>query len=194
MYHSRNLKHPETQKERKTNTYRHSWWRQWDNRKSCGETNFVRIFIPSVHFKQKSEVCAQKLSSQRLQRLFPILHEKGSFYSRTAIRSKQTDYANFQKKKKRVYTIWIFKEKKNSAKDRLGIHCPVSCMMLKVVNLHQKPRKNRSQRKLELKYQGKYPQNRTKNHSTNPMPFFLARPTEKLYRNGLVWHCNISNS
>ena len=58
-------------------------------------------------------------------------------------------------------------------------------MMLKVVNLHQKPRKNRSQRKLELKYQGKYPQNRTKNHSTNPMPFFLARPTEKLYRNGL---------
>ena len=55
--------------------------------------------------EQKSEVSAQKLSSQRLQRLFPILHEKGSFYSRTAIRSKQTDYANFQKKKKRVYTI-----------------------------------------------------------------------------------------
>ena len=163
MYHCRNLKHPETQKERKTNTYRRSWWRQWDNRKSCGETNFVH-----------------KPSSPRLQQLLPILHEKGSFYSRTAIRSKQTDYANFQKKKKRVYTIWIFKEKKNSAKDRLGIHCPVSCMMLKVVNLHQKPRKNRSQRKLELKYQGKYPQNRTKNHSTNPMPFFLARPTETL--------------
>ena len=192
MYHCRNLKHPETQKERKTNTYRRSWWRHWDNRKSCGETNFVHIFIPSVHFKQKSEVSAQKLSSQRLQRLFPILHEKGSFYSRTAIRSKQTNYANFQKKKKRVYSEYL--KKKNSAKDRLGIHCPVSCMMLKVVNLHQKPRKNRSQRKLELKYQGKYPQNRTKNHSTNPMPFFLARPTEKLYRNGLVWHCNISNS
>ena len=110
---------------------------------------------------------------------------KGSLYSRTAIRSKQTDYANFQKKKKRVYTICIFKEKK-SAKDGHGIHCPVSCMMLKVVNLHQKPRKNRSQRKLESKYQGKYPQNRIKNHSTNPMPFFLARPTEKLYRNSLV--------
>ena len=31
----------------------------------------------------------KKLSSQRLQRLFPILHEKGNFYSRTAIRSKQ---------------------------------------------------------------------------------------------------------
>ena len=74
-------------KERKTNTYRRRWWRQWDNRKSCGETNFVHIFIPSVHFKQKSEVSAQKLSSQRLQRLFPILHEKGNFYSRTAIRS-----------------------------------------------------------------------------------------------------------
>ena len=70
--------------------YRSSWWRQWDNRKSCGETNFVHIFIPSVHFKQKSEVSAQKLSSQRLQRLFPILHEKGSFYSQTAIRTKQT--------------------------------------------------------------------------------------------------------
>ena len=40
--------------------------------------NFVHIFIPSVHFKQKSEMSAQKLSSQRLQRLFPILHEKGS--------------------------------------------------------------------------------------------------------------------
>ena len=61
--------------------------------------------------------------------------------------------------------------------------------MLKVVNLHQKPQKNRSQRKLELKYQGKHSQNRTKNHSTNPMPFFLARPTEKLYRNGL--QCDI---
>ena len=59
-------------------------------------------------------------------------------------------------------------------------------MMLKVVNLHQKPRKNRSQKKVELKYQGKYPQNRTKNHSTNPTPFFLARPTEKLYRNCLL--------
>ena len=45
MYYCRNLKHPETQKERKTNTYRRSWWRQWDNRKSCGETNFVHIFI-----------------------------------------------------------------------------------------------------------------------------------------------------
>ena len=113
MYQCRNLKHPETQKERKTNTYRRSSWRHWDNRKSCGETNFVHIFIPSVHFKQKSEVSVQKLSSQRLQRLFPILHKKGSFYSRTSIRSKQTDYANFQKKKKRVYTIWIFKENFN---------------------------------------------------------------------------------
>ena len=74
------------------------------------------IFIPSVHFKQKSEVSAQKLSSQQLQRLFPILHEKGSFYSRKEIRSKQTDYANFQKKKKGVYTIWIFKEKKKFRK------------------------------------------------------------------------------
>ena len=112
MNHSIILKRPETQKERKTNTYRRSWWRHWDNRKSYGEINFVHIFIPSVHFKQKSEVSEQKLSSQRLQRLFPILHEKGSFYSQTAIRSKQTDYANFQKKKKRVYTISIFKENK----------------------------------------------------------------------------------
>ena len=30
------------------------------NRKSCGETNFVHIFIPNVHFKQKSEVSAAK--------------------------------------------------------------------------------------------------------------------------------------
>ena len=59
-YHCRNLKHPETREERKTNTYRRSWWRQWDNRKSCGETNFVHIFIPNVHFKQKSEVSAAK--------------------------------------------------------------------------------------------------------------------------------------
>ena len=64
-----------------------------------------------------------------------------------------------KKEKKSVHYMNISR-KKNSAKDRLGIHCPVSCMMLKVVNLHQKPRKNRSQRKLELKYQGKYPQNR----------------------------------
>ena len=85
-------------KERKTNTYRRSWWWQWDNRKSCGETNFVHIFIPSVHFKQKSEVSVQKnLSSQRLQRLFPILHEKGSFYSRTAIRSTLTIMLTFNK-------------------------------------------------------------------------------------------------
>ena len=57
------------------------------NRKSCGETNFVHIFIPNVHFKQKSEVSAAKnYLSQRLQRLFPIVLEKGSFYSRTAIR------------------------------------------------------------------------------------------------------------
>ena len=56
-------------------------------RKSCGETNFVHIFIPYVHFKQKSEVSAAKnYLSQRLQRLFPIVLEKGSFYSRTAIR------------------------------------------------------------------------------------------------------------
>ena len=96
--HSIILRHPETQKERKTNTYRRSCWRQWDNRKSCGETNFVHIVIPSVHFKQKSEVSAQKnFLSQRLQRLFPILHEKGSFYSRTAIRSKQTIMLTFNK-------------------------------------------------------------------------------------------------
>ena len=140
------------------------------------ETHFVHILIPSVHFKQKSEVSALKLFSQRLQRLFPILYEKGSFYSRTAIRSKQTDYANFQKKKKRVYTIWIFKEKKFRKRQTWNtLSTFLHCTMLKVVNLHQKPRKNRSQRKLELKYQGKYPQNRTKNHSTNPMPFFLAR-------------------
>ena len=84
-----------------------------------------------------------------------------------------------KKEKKSVHYMHI-KEKKNSAKDRLGIHCPVSCMMLKVVNLHQKPRKNRSQRNLELKYQGKYPQNRTKNHSTNPMPFkIFSCPTDR---------------
>ena len=118
---------------------------------------------------KKSEVSAQKLSSQRRQQLFPILHKKGSFYSRTAIRSKQTDYANFQKKKKECTLYEYLKNKK------FRVHCSVSCIMLKVVNLHQKPRKNRSQRKLELKYQGKCPQNKTKNHSTNPMPFFLAR-------------------
>ena len=65
-----------------------------------------------MHFKQKSEVSAQKLSSQRLQRLFPILHEKGSSYSRTAIRSKQTDYANFQKQKKECTLYEYLKKKK----------------------------------------------------------------------------------
>ena len=58
--HSINLKHPETQKERKTNTYRRSWWRQWDNRKSCGETNFVHMLIPNMHLKKKSAVSAAK--------------------------------------------------------------------------------------------------------------------------------------
>ena len=70
------------------------------------------MVIPSVHFKQKSEVSAQKLSSQRLQRLFPILHEKGSSYSRTAIRLKQTDYANFQKQKKECTLYEYLKKKK----------------------------------------------------------------------------------
>ena len=107
-----------------------------------------------------------------------FIHEQRSDRSRPIMRTF--------KKRKQECPLYEYLKKKKSAKDRLGIHCPVSCMMLKVVNLHQKPRKNRSQRKLELKYQGKYPQNRTKNHSTNPMPFFLARPTEKLYRNGLV--------
>ena len=65
-----------------------------------------------MHFKQKSEVSAQKLSSQRLQRLFPILHEKGSSYSRTAIRLKQTDYANFQKQKKECTLYEYLKKKK----------------------------------------------------------------------------------
>ena len=40
--------------------------------------------------------CLRKnLSSLRLQRLFPILHGKGSVYSRTAIRSKQTIMLTF---------------------------------------------------------------------------------------------------
>ena len=40
-----------------------------------------------MHFKQKSEESAAKnYLSQRLQRLFPIVLEKGSFYSRTPIR------------------------------------------------------------------------------------------------------------
>ena len=33
---------------------------EWENRKSCGETNFVHIFIANVHFKQKSDVSAAK--------------------------------------------------------------------------------------------------------------------------------------
>ena len=74
-------------KERKTNTYRRSWWRQWDNRKSCGETNFVHIFILSVHFKQKSKVSAQKTFFTTASAIISYLHEKGNFYSRTAIRS-----------------------------------------------------------------------------------------------------------
>ena len=115
-----------------------------------------------------------------------FIHEQRSDRSRPIMRT-------FKKRRKEC-TLYEYLKKKNSVKDRLGIYYPVSCMMLKVVNLHQKPRKNRSQKKLELKYQGKYPQNITKNHSTNPMPFFLARPIEKLYRNGLVRHRNISNS
>ena len=91
--HSIILKRPETQKERKTNTYRRSWWRQWDNRKSFGETNFVHIFIPNVYLKKKLEVSAAK--AFWLQRLFPILLEKGSFYSRTAIRSKLATIVSF---------------------------------------------------------------------------------------------------
>ena len=39
------LKH---ERNAKTNTYRRSWWRQWDNRKSCGETNFVHKTPPPV--------------------------------------------------------------------------------------------------------------------------------------------------
>ena len=128
-----------------------------------------------VCISNRNQRCVRKKpSSQRLQRLFPILHEKGSFYSRTAIRlashagvreeipaplktpaweatirSKQTDYANFQKKKKRVYTICIFKEKK-LRKRRTWNTLSSFLHDVKSSNLHQKPRKNRSQRKLEL--------------------------------------------
>ena len=40
-----------------------------------------------MHFKQKSEVSAAKnYLSQRLQQLFPVVLEKGSYYSRPPIR------------------------------------------------------------------------------------------------------------
>ena len=72
------------------NTCRRSWWRQWNDRKSCGETNFVQVFR-SVHFKQRSEVSeAKNALSQRLQRKTSDFARKGSFYPRTAIRSKHT--------------------------------------------------------------------------------------------------------
>ena len=51
-----------------------------------------------VCISNRNQRCLRKkLSSQRLQRLFPILHKKGSFYSRTAIRSKQTIMLTFNK-------------------------------------------------------------------------------------------------
>ena len=85
MYQCRNLKKPETQKELIGAV---------DGGTGTIGSHVAKLY--HLYFKQKSEVSAQKLSAQRLQQLFPILHEKGSFYSRTAIRSKQTDYANFQ--------------------------------------------------------------------------------------------------
>ena len=46
-----------------------------------------------MHLKKKLEVSAAK--AFWLQRLFPILLEKGSFYSRTAIRSKLATVVSF---------------------------------------------------------------------------------------------------
>ena len=76
------LQKSETQKERKANTYRRSCWRQWDNRKSCGKTDFVHIFIPSVHFKQKSEVSAAKnfLSQRLLSAIISDFTRKGELH------------------------------------------------------------------------------------------------------------------
>ena len=63
------------------NTCRRSWWRQWNDRKSCGETNFVQIFR-SVHFKQRSEVSeAKNALSQRLQRKTSDFARKGELLS-----------------------------------------------------------------------------------------------------------------
>ena len=48
------------------------------NRKSCGETNFVHIFIPNVHFKQKSEVsAAKKLSFTTASAIISYCARKG---------------------------------------------------------------------------------------------------------------------
>ena len=94
-----------------------------------------------------------------------FIHEQRSDRSRPIMRT-------FKKRKKEC-TLYEYLKKKNSAKDRLGIHCPVSCMMLKVVNLHQKPRKNRSQRKLELKYHGKILKTEPKIPPQTQCHFFL---------------------
>ena len=83
-------------KERKTNTYRRSWWRQWDNRKSCGETNFVHIVIPSVHFKQKSEVSAQKTFFTTASAIISYFAQKGELLFTNSDQIEADDYANFQ--------------------------------------------------------------------------------------------------
>ena len=102
-----------------------------------------------------------------------FIHEQRSDRSRPIMRT-------FKKRKKQRTLYEYLKKKKCRKRQTWNTLSSFLHDVKSIVNLHQKPRKNRSQRKLELKYQGKYP------HSTNPMPFLLARPTEKLYRNGLV--------
>ena len=183
----RNLKHPETQRNAKPTLIG-----AVDGGTGTIGSHVAKLILYTslslVCISNRNQRCLRKnfLHNNGFSDYFLFCTKRGTFIHEQRSDRSRTIMRTFKKRKKECTLYEYFKKKKNSAKDRLGIHCPVSCMMLKVVNLHQKPRKNRSQRKLELKYQGKYPQNRTKNHSTNPMPFFLARPTEKLYRNGLV--------
>ena len=65
-----------------------------------------------MHFKQKSEVSWQKLSSQWLQRLFPILHEKGAFIHEQRSDRSRPIMRTFKKRKKERTLYEYLKKKK----------------------------------------------------------------------------------
>ena len=125
-----------------------------------------------MHFKQKSEVSEQNFLHNGFSDYFLFCTKRGAFIHEQRSDRSRPIMRTFKKRKKEC-TLYEYLKKKNSAKDKLGIHCPVSCMMLKVVNLHQKPRKNRSQRKLELKYHGKILKTEPKIPPQTQCHFFL---------------------
>ena len=66
------------------NTCRRSWWRQWNDRKSCGETNFVQVFrsvqteIRGVWGKKRSFTTASAKNFRFCSKRGAFIHEQRS--------------------------------------------------------------------------------------------------------------------